>query len=79
MKVESLLKNEGINIVRELNTKEISTIAKDISIKLCLAFPEHNLSRTSLYEAFSSIKMYLAILISSSDINFIYFTNLHDP
>ncbi|MGN1310145.1 MAG: hypothetical protein ACI4VP_00270 [Clostridia bacterium] len=62
MKVESLLKNEGINIVRELNTKEISTIAKDISIKLCLAFPEHNLSRTSLYEAFSSIKMYLAIL-----------------
>ena len=62
MKVESLLKNEGINIVRELNTKEVNTIAKDISIKLCLAFPEHNLSRTSLYEAFSSIKMYLALL-----------------
>lgn len=62
MKIELLLKNEGINIIRELNIQEIKTIAKDISIKLCLAFPEHNLSRTNLYEAFSSIKMYLAIL-----------------
>ena len=62
MGIKTLLKNEGIDIVRELNTSEVKTIAKDIAIKLCLAFPEHNLSRNSLCVAFSSIKMYLANL-----------------
>ncbi len=62
MSIKSILKNEGINIVRELNTREVKTIAKDIAIKLCLAFPEHNLSRQSLYESLSTVKMYLANL-----------------
>lgn len=62
MSIKSLLRNEGINVVRELNTKEVRTIAQDIAIKLCLAFPEHNLSRTQLCEAFSKVKMYLADL-----------------
>ena len=62
MGIKSLLKNEGIEIVRELNTNEVKTIAKDIAIKLCLAFPEHNLSRNNLCEAFSKVKMYLANL-----------------
>lgn len=62
MGIKSLLKNEGIEIVRELNTREVKTIAKDIAIKLCLAFPEHNLSRNNLCEAFSKVKMYLANL-----------------
>lgn len=62
MGIKTLLKNEGIDIIRELNTSEVKTIAKDIAIKLCLAFPEHNLSRNSLCKAFSSIKMYLANL-----------------
>lgn len=82
MKIDLLLKNEGIDIVRELNKQEISTIAKDVSIKLCLAFPEHNLSRTNLYNAFSSIKMYLAKLPKDFsgakyilDNNSIYFNN----
>ena len=62
MGIKSLLKNEGIEIVRELNKNEVKTIAKDIAIKLCLAFPEHNLSRGNLCEAFSNVKMYLANL-----------------
>lgn len=62
MGIKFLLKNEGINIVRELNKIEVKTIAKDIAIKLCLAFPEHNLSRNDLYNAFSNVKMYLADL-----------------
>ena len=62
MKLDLLLKNEGIDVVRELSKQEINTIAKDVSIKLCLAFPEHNLSRTDLYNALSSIKMYMADL-----------------
>lgn len=62
MGIKSLLKNEGIEVIRELNISEVKTIAKDISIKLCLAFPEHNLSRNDLCNAFSNIKMYLANL-----------------
>lgn len=62
MGIRTLLKNEGINIIRELNTKEVQTISKDIAIKLCLAFPEHNLSRFELCTAFSELKMYIAEL-----------------
>lgn len=62
MGIKSLLRNEGIDILRELNKNEIKTIAKDISIKLCLAFPEHNLSRTTLYNSLSKVKMYLSNL-----------------
>ena len=62
MDIKSILKNEGIKVTRELNKIEVKTIAKDISIKLCLAFPEQNLSRTSLFKSLSSIKMYLATL-----------------
>ena len=62
MKIDFLLKNEGIEVVKELSKKEVSTIAKDVAIKLCLAFPEHNLSRLSLYNALSLLKMYYANL-----------------
>lgn len=82
MKVDLLLKNEGIEIVRELTKKEITTIAKDVSIKLCLAFPEHNLNRLNLYNALSGIKMYYAKLPKDFsgakyilDNNSIYFNN----
>lgn len=62
MGLKALLKNEGINVIRELNDKEIQTISKDIAIKLCLAFPEHNLSRSELCTEFSDLKMYIAEL-----------------
>lgn len=82
MKIDFLLKNEGIEIVKELSKKEISTIAKDVAIKLCLAFPEHNLNRTDLFDALKSIKMYYANLprdFSGAkyilDNNSIYFNN----
>lgn len=62
MKIDLLLKNEGIEIVRELKKKEVQTIAKDVAIKLCLTFPEHDLNRKVLYNAISGIKMYYAKL-----------------
>ena len=62
MSINNVLKNEGITIKRKLNKSEVKVIAKDIAIKLCLAFPEHNLSRGKLISSLSSIKMYLASL-----------------
>lgn len=60
MSVDSLLKKEGIEIIKKLNQKEINVIAKDIAIKLCLAFPEHNLNRNKLFDEFSTVNMYTA-------------------
>ena len=62
MDLDNVLKNEGIKVTKELNKTEVKTIAKDISIKLCLAFPEQNLSRKDLYCSLASLKMYLATL-----------------
>ena len=85
MKINLMLKNEGIEIVRELTKKEVCAIAKDISIKLCLAFPEHELNRNDLYNALSGIKMYYADLSSDFsgakyilDNNSIYFNSKID-
>ena len=33
--------------IKPLDSNQIKTIAKDIAIKLCLAFPEHDLDEPS--------------------------------
>lgn len=60
MSINSILKKENIKIVRALNNQEINILARDISIKLCLAFPEHNLNRQDLFSSFCSLNMYIA-------------------
>lgn len=60
MSINSILKKENIKIIRALNSKEVNILARDISIKLCLAFPEHNLNRQDLFFSFCSLNMYIA-------------------
>lgn len=60
MSVNSDLKKAGIDIVQQLNEKDVSAIASNIASKLCLAFPEHNLKRNTLISAISNINMYIA-------------------
>lgn len=60
MKIDSVLRKEGIEIVRALSTMEINQIAKKVSDKLCEAFNEHDLNRTDLFIAISRVKMYTA-------------------
>lgn len=66
MSIDSVLKKEGIDIVKKLNAKEVNIVAKDIAIKLCLAFPEHNLNRSDLFDLFSLLDMYMANLPKDS-------------
>ena len=82
MNINYLLKKEGITNIKELDTKQVKILAKDIAIKLCLAFPEHCLSRKDLYHSFCTLHMYTATMphdssgakyISGS--NSIYFNN----
>ena len=60
MNIDYLLKREGISNVKELDAGIIKTISKDIAIKLCLAFPEHDLDRQALYNSFCNLNMYIA-------------------
>ena len=60
MSANSILKKEGIEIVEQLDTLKVNTIAISIASKLCLAFPEHNLNKSELFTSLSRINMYIA-------------------
>ena len=66
MSIVYLLKKEGIVNIKPLDSNQIKTIAKDIAIKLCLAFPEHDLDRQALYNSFCSLDMYTATMPKDS-------------
>ncbi len=66
MNIDYLLKKEGITNIKELDTAKIKTISKDLAIKLCLAFPEHDLDRQALYNSFCSLDMYTATMPKDS-------------
>lgn len=60
MSINSTLKKEGINVLSELSTMEINSIASNISEKLHNAFPEHNLSKSDLFISVCRLNMYIA-------------------
>jgi len=66
MNIDVLLSKEGITNIYELEAQKIRTISTDIAIKLCLAFPEHNLNRQQLYNSFCRLNMYTATMPNDS-------------
>lgn len=62
MSINSILKKEGIENIRSLSTLEINKIASNISEKICLAFPEHDLDKSSLFINISRLNMYIATM-----------------
>ena len=66
MKVDSVLRKEGIEIVKTLSTLEVNQIAKKVSDSLCESFPEYDLNRTDLFISISRIKMYTAKMEDNS-------------
>lgn len=60
MSVDSILKKEGISVVRELDTLEVNRISKNIVDKISSSFSEHLLTYDDLFSSVSRINMYLA-------------------
>ena len=60
MSIEAELKREGIEVIKTLDTFSVITIAKNVSTKLVLAFPEQNLDYNDLFIKLSRLNMYIA-------------------
>lgn len=76
MSVDSILKKEGIEIVRSLNTLETNRIAKNISDKISNSFSKYLLNYDDLFSSISRINMYLAKMPSDSAVaKYLYMNN----
>ena len=77
MSTRSRLKKEGIEIIEKLDTLKVNTIAINVANKLCLAFPEHTLNKSELFESLSRIDMYIAKMpsLDSSGAKYFYKDN----
>ncbi len=60
MSIETDLKRDGIEVVETLNTLKINSIARNISQKICEAFPEYGLNQNELFIQLSRLNMYRA-------------------
>lgn len=66
MSINSILKSEGIEVLKELDARKIDTISKNIASRISLAFPEHGLSRNALFSKFCKLDMFIAKLPKDS-------------
>ena len=60
MSVESNLKKDGIEVIEQLDTLTVNTIANNISHKICETFPDYGLSQNELFIKLSRLNMYRA-------------------
>ena len=64
MSIKKVLKKEGIEIVKSLDTLTINNLAKNIANKLSNNFPTLNLNANDLFIKISRLNMYFAKLPS---------------
>lgn len=76
MSIESVLRKEGIEDVKPLDTLTINKIAKNIAKKLSEAFKEQELDESELFISISRLKMYFAKMpYDSSGAKYFYRNN----
>lgn len=66
MNVESIIKKEGIIVIKPLPTLQVNLFAKNIAEKLCNAFPEHSLNKQLIFSNIARLNMYIANFPDSS-------------
>lgn len=60
MSIKSELRKEGIEVIKQLNTLKVNSIAKNIAKKLVDSFPEQNFNYHELFTKISRLNMYVA-------------------
>lgn len=60
MSIESDLKKDGIEVIARLDTLSINSLAKNVSEKICKAFPRAHFSSHNLFIELSRLPMYIA-------------------
>lgn len=60
--IEKILKKEGIEIIKPLDTLSINSLAKNIASVLSKGFPNLNLNSNDLFMKLSRLNMYFAKL-----------------
>ena len=84
MSIKSDLRKEGIEIIKQLNTLKVNSIATNIATTLVSNFPELNLNYHELFAKFSRLNMYVAKLPDGVAAKYfyknssIYFSELSD-
>ena len=62
MSIKSELRKEGIEVISQLNTLKVNSIATNIAKKLVDSFPEQNFNYHELFTKISRLNMYVAKL-----------------
>lgn len=75
MSIKSILKKEGIDIVKRLDTLTLNTIAKNIANTLSSSFPALNLDAKELFIKISRLNMYFAHLPNGISAKYFYKNN----
>lgn len=60
MSIESELKKNGIQVIKQLDTLKVNTLAKNISARICDTFPNFGLNQDNLFIKLSRLNMYIA-------------------
>lgn len=75
MSIESELKKEGIEVIKNLDTLQVNTIAGFVTEKLCSKFPEQNLDSNELFIDLSRLNMCIAKMPPSAALAKFYYKN----
>ena len=57
MSIESDLKKDGIEVIQQLDTLTVNTLARNIASKLCNTFPNFGLDESKLFIKLSRLNM----------------------
>ena len=60
MNIEAELKKDGIEIIGRLDTLSVNSLAKNVSDKICKAFPKAHFNSNELFIEFARLPMFLA-------------------
>ena len=62
MSIESDLKKDGIEVISQLDTLRVNSIARAVSIGLCETFPSLKFNQNELFIKLSRLNMYVATM-----------------